>query len=225
MNRDKVKKLVLAAMFCALAFVCEFAFRIKVQFLTFDVKDAILTIGAMLLGPVYGIVTSFIVAFLEFISVSDTGIWGFVMNFVSSAVFACSASILYNIPNKYKKTVSGAVMGLTAGVILMTASMIGMNLIITPIYTGMDVSKIAAMILPLLLPFNLLKSLLNAGITLVLYKPVSTALKRAHMIKGQPDSYTFGKKTVILTICGAVLITVCVVLFILAMNGTFEIFK
>ena len=62
----------------------------------------------MLFGPVSGVVISFLVAFIEMISISGTGPWGFLMNFVSSAVFAGGASLIYRYTPRIKKTLSGA---------------------------------------------------------------------------------------------------------------------
>ena len=76
------------ALLCALAYICEFVFRIKVSFLTFDAKDAIIAIGALAFGPVSGVAMSLVVALLELVTVSETGFYGFLMNFLSSAVFS-----------------------------------------------------------------------------------------------------------------------------------------
>ena len=78
-SRERIKKLVLIALFSALAYVCMFVFRIKVSFLTFDAKDAVMAIGSMFLGVVPGALMSLIVAFTEYISVSDTGLYGFLI--------------------------------------------------------------------------------------------------------------------------------------------------
>ena len=54
-NRKKsVLQLTMVARFCALSYLCLFVFRIKVSFLTFDAKDAVMTIGAMFFGPIAG---------------------------------------------------------------------------------------------------------------------------------------------------------------------------
>ena len=88
--------MVLMAVFVAMAYAVQLVFRIKVfGFLTFDAKDAILTLGAMVLGPVSGIVMAVLVALIEMISVSETAFWGFLMNAVSSAVFVALASSIY----------------------------------------------------------------------------------------------------------------------------------
>ena len=70
------------AFFSALAYIVSFLTGfIKVQFLTFDAKDCIITIGALSLGPVAGVLTAAIVALLEFMLSSTTGPWGLLMNF------------------------------------------------------------------------------------------------------------------------------------------------
>ena len=85
-NSKRIKTLVVLAMFAALAFVVEIVFHIKVAgFLTFDAKDAVITIGSLFYGPISGIIVSLVIAFIEMITISTTGFWGFIMNFVSTA--------------------------------------------------------------------------------------------------------------------------------------------
>ena len=50
------------------------------------------------------------------------------------------------------------------------------NLLVTPIYAGMPVEVVAAMIVPILLPFNTMKAALNAVITLAIYKAISNLI-------------------------------------------------
>ena len=54
------------AMFAALAYGVTFVFRIPVQFLTFDAKDAVISIASFIYGPTSAIVISLIAAFIEF---------------------------------------------------------------------------------------------------------------------------------------------------------------
>ena len=51
-NRVRLRALVLMAVFAALAFAAMFVFRFNVTFLTFDLKDSVITISGLLLGPV-----------------------------------------------------------------------------------------------------------------------------------------------------------------------------
>ena len=47
---------------------------------------------------------------------------------------------------------------------------------------GIDRSVVVSMLLPTFLPFNLLKGAINAALTILLYKPIITALRKARMI-------------------------------------------
>lgn len=179
-NQQKVKNIVMSALFCALAYVTMFVFRIRVAgFLTFDAKDAIITLSGLLFGPLSSLAISLTVAFIEMISVSTTGLWGFLMNFLASATFSCTAAIIY----KYKHNIKGAILGLVCSVFSTTAMMLILNLLITPIYTGSSTAAIAGMIPTILFPFNLTKSVLNASLVLVLYKPISRAMKATGIVK------------------------------------------
>lgn len=174
------KKLVTTGMLCAIAFVVVFLIRIPVVvFLKYEPKDVIITIGGFMLGPVASFAISAVVSLLEMVTISDTGIIGCIMNLISSCGFCCTAAYIY----KKRRTMSGAVVGLICGGILMTALMLLWNYLITPIYMGYPREAVAAMLLPVFLPFNLLKSALNAGITLLIYKPVVGALRRARLIE------------------------------------------
>ncbi len=223
MKKYNIRRYVILAMFAALAYASLFALRISGigGFLTFDVKDAVITVCAMLFGPVAGVVIALLVSLLEMITVSGTGPWGFLMNFVGSAVFAAVGSTIYCYAPKLKKTLSGAIVGLMSSVLAMTLCMLVMNLLVTPIYFGISVDSVKEMLLPLLLPFNLIKATLNAAIVLVLYKPLSTALKM-RVIDGKPESFRFDKKTILLILVGLAIIVACVLLLILALNGQFH---
>ncbi len=220
-SRELLKRISGAALFAALAYVSVFVFRIKVQFLTFDAKDAILAIGGMVFGPVTALITSLLAALLEMISVSDTGFYGFIMNFLSSASFAFFASMVY----KYKRSFSGALLGLGAGVFSMTAVMMGANMLITPFYMHCTAKDVAALIPTLLLPFNLTKSLLNAGLSLLLYKPAITAMRVAKMVPGGEEK-AFGKRNTVLSVVIALaVIAGSVTFFVLEMNGVIGWFR
>ncbi len=223
MKKNYTKNLVMLAMFSALAYACVFVLRIHVVFLTFDIKDAVIAIGAMIYGPVAGAAVSLVVAFIEMVTVSSTGFWGFLMNFISTAVFACTASAIYLHMPRVKRHLNGAIIGLFVSVILTTGVMILLNMLITPIYTGQSVGAIIAMIPTLLFPFNLIKAIMNAALVLVLYKPISTALKKARVIEGTAENYKFDKTSVILTVVGGLIIIGCAALFIVVMGGEFSL--
>ncbi len=226
----KIKKTVILALFCALAYATMFVLRFKVSFLTFDAKDAIITVAGLLFGPLAALVISFMVAFIEMITVSDTALYGFIMNFASSAAFSCTCSLIY----KYHKNIKGAAAGLSVAVISTTAVMMAMNLIVTPFYMHAPVRDVANMIPTLLLPFNLTKSILNASLVLILYKPVSRAMKAAKVLREEPsendqtDAAIVRKRkltSVAVTLIGVALVILSAVVFIVLLNGEFALYN
>ncbi|MBO7310290.1 MAG: ECF transporter S component [Clostridia bacterium] len=172
-NTQRIKRTVALAMFAALAYAVHFV-HIPVGFLNLDFKDVVITVCGMYFGPLSGIIVAIVVPLLEFITVSSTGVYGLLMNVLGSVTFVGTASLIY----KFKKTLTGAVVGLVSAAFAMTAVMIGANLLITPYYMGVGLSDVATLIPTLLLPFNSVKAILNASLTLCLYKPITSVLKR-----------------------------------------------
>ena len=205
-----IKKVVGMAMFAALAYGVTFVFRIPVQFLTFDAKDAILTIAAFIYGPISAIIMSLVPALIEFVTISGTGFWGFLMNFASSACFSFSAAVIY----RWKRSFNGAIMGLYLSVLSTTALMMLLNILITPIYMKVPRDVVIDLLPSLLLPFNLAKALMNAAIAMFLYKPVSLAMKRARLIPGEVD-VRFNKQSVIMLILGAITLAAAITIFVI----------
>lgn len=215
-----LKKISVTAILCAVAYLCMFLFRFKVSFLTFDLKDAVFAVIAFLYGPVYGVVSALLVALVEFVSVSDTGVYGLIMNFLSSAAFSFVCGIFY----KYKRTLSGAVIGGIAAALVMTAVMLIANIFITPFYMGAPRSAVIDMIPTLLLPFNLIKGIVNAASTMIIYKPVTAVFKKMGLMRSH-SSPTNKKKFVILTVCAILVLAVAVTLIFIALGGSFEFIK
>jgi len=182
------KKYVTLAMLSAIAYVVMAFGRIPiVLFLKYDPKDVIITIGGFIFGPLSAFLISLVVSLVEMITVSDTGVIGLLMNVISTCAFACTAAFVY----KRKRTLSGAIIGLIAGSIAMTGMMLLWNYIITPVYLNKTRAEVATMLLPIFLPFNLLKSGLNAAFTMLLYKPIVTVLRKSNLA---PEPETDGKK-------------------------------
>ncbi len=220
MKSSSIKRLSVTAMLCALAYICMFVFKFKVGgFLTFDLKDAVLAIIAFLYGPIYGMVSSILVAFFEFISVSETGIYGFIMNALSSVAFAGICGTYY----KYRHTLLGAVLGSVAAVFGMTAVMLVANVFITPIYTQLPRGEVIALIPTLLLPFNFIKGVINASITMIIYKPVTSALKKVGLASSHTHK-TDIKKFIPLAIGAMLLLVVAIIVIMLVLHGEITIF-
>ncbi len=164
-SRMNVRTLVSLAMLTGIAYVVMLLSKILPQvynFLQLDVKDTVICIGGFVFGPLAA---------------------GFLMNVLATCAFSCTAAFVY----KKMHTKKGAVIGLTLGTICLTAVMILWNYLITPIYQGIPRDAIVAMLPTVFLPFNVVKGGLNMALILVLYKPVVTALRKAHLV---PESQT-----------------------------------
>ena len=208
-QHTSVKKLVLLAMLAAMAYVIVSFIRIPViLFLKYEPKDVIITIGGFLLGPMASFITSLVVSFLEMVTVSETGPIGCLMNLISTCAFSCTAALIY----KRKHTLKGAVVGLTAGWFFMVIVMLLWNWLITPLYMGVDRSTVETMLVPVFLPFNLLKGGLNSAMILLLYKPLVTALRRTGLVEMHAAKSGSTKHGIYLLALG--LLATCVVLLL-----------
>lgn len=216
MNADsKTKKLTAVAMMCAVSYLMVVVGRIPiVMFLSYEPKDVIITIGGFLFGPWYAMIITVIVCFIEMISISGTGIIGFFMNVLGSCCFACLAAYVY----RRNHTMKGAAIGLLLGTAALTVSMLLWNYLLTPIYMGYPREAVTAMLVPIFLPFNLFKGGINMVITLLLYKPIVTALRKAGL--APPSSGTGGgkQKSIGFALTIFIILVSCILLY-LAMTG------
>ena len=214
-------------MLTAVAFLCTFVFRFKVSFLTFDFKDAIISVISLLYGPVWGIASAGAVALSEtFLMGSDTGLYGMIMNFLSSGTFALTTGLVY----KYNRTFKGAIISVAMSVISVTSVMMLANIFITPYYMGATAADVIKLIPSLLLPFNLAKSVVNSAAVLVIYKPVTVTFKRMGLIKRRDNAeqVTLTRRIVrsILLPMAAVTVIILAVLFLIfVMDGSFQLLK
>ena len=221
MKKEKLVKISVTGVFCALAFIMTAVLRIKVAHLSFDLKDTIIAVISLMYGPVYGVVSAGIVAFLEFFSVSDTGFYGFIMNFISSATFTYLLGVIY----KYKRTFSGAIIGVGVSVLGVCAVMCLTNILITPLYIPtVDTKAVIAMIPTLLLPFNFCKALINAAATVAIYKPVRKVLKKAKIVRYSKEINENNKhNSTFLFIISAIIILLTIFLLIKVMNAKVDV--
>ena len=197
-SKINVKKIAVIAILSALAYLLMFALRIPFMpaapFLKYDPKDVVIITGGFLYGPFTAVLMSVIVSFLEMVTVSESGLIGMIMNIVSSCSFAFTAAAIY----KKKRTARGAVAGLVIGLAVMIATMLLWNYLLTPLYMKMGEKNvprelIVKLLVPVFLPFNLLKGGLNLGLTLLIYKPLTTALRKTGML---PSAEKNGKANI-----------------------------
>ena len=210
---NRTKRLTLMAMLAAMAYVAMLITRplpAVAGFLSYDLKDVVIAISGFLLGPVPALLITVVVSLIEMLTVSSTGPIGLLMNVLSTSAFVLPSALMY----RRSRTLRSAALGLAGGVILMAVVMVAWNYIVTPMYMGVPRPVVAGMLIPTFLPFNLVKGGLNAGITMLLYKPLSGALKKAGLLprpsgESQPRRFNF-----VATVISALVVVTGVVLFV-----------
>ncbi len=212
----KTKKIAMLGVLAALAYLSVVLINIpvvSVDFLKYEPKDVIIALGGFMFGPLPAALLSVVVSLLEMVTISSTGIIGCVMNILSTWGFACVAAIVY----KRMHTLKGAIIGLVAGCLATTALMLLWNYLITPLYMGLTREAVAAMLLPVFLPYNLLKCAMNAALTMLIYKPLVNALRRANLLEGVSTANT-GTRNLGIILVSLLVVATCV-LCVLVLRG------
>lgn len=218
MNSNRLRRIVLIALFGALSYALMLLVHFPIAFLTLDVKDVIITLAGLYFGPSAALILSVMVPLLEWITVSDTGVYGFVMNFLGSATFSVTASLIY----RWRKNFFGAILGLCSGVAAMVAAMMLFNLLVTPFYLGTPVGEVQKLIPTLLLPFNAIKGVFNASLVLLFYKPISGVMQRAGVIPRSGHPFRFDLRTVLVTVCALLLVVGSLLVIFFVLGGRFS---
>lgn len=208
-----VKTLTTMAMIVALAYaamaVCKLFIPKIGGFLSLDIIDAVIGIGGFLFGPMAAVMMIVVEAFIEAITLSTTGWYGFVMNVLSTVLLICPAVIIY----RHKGKTSGAVIGLCVGVVFRLLGMIVFNYIVTPMYFKMPRAAVVDL-MPMIALFNLVKGTLNAALLMILYPPVSKTLRKIGLVapsksQGSAEGQKFSYVPLIVSLvvlAGAVLV-------------------
>ena len=220
MTKNLTKKMAIIAMFAAMSYVITVISHYlhltivpSVPFLTYDPKDIIICIGGFVLGPIPALIISIVVSFLEMITISTTGFYGFIMNIFSTCAFVIPAALIY----KTKKSFMGAILSLVTGFVSVAISMTLWNIIITPIYMGVERTLLIKNFLWPIVIFNLVKTSVNVAAVLLLYKPIISALRAIKLVEKKEKKSDF-KTTITMLTIGGILLVVSIIIWILIKN-------
>ena len=210
LQRGRTRRLVEMAMLAAVSIVLVMLIRIPLipaaPFLEYDMADVPVLLAAFLISPGAGLLVLFVVSVIQAFLLGGNGIIGLIMHFFASGALVLTASGIYNALKPRK---GALIIGLIAGSLMMTLFMIPLNFIFTPkvmmdvpigeaariffdgLSGGVDPSAygemtfgayqaVKGLLLPGLIPFNLIKAGLNSAIFFVLFKSLRFFLdKRA----------------------------------------------
>ncbi len=165
-----------AALFGATAFVVMMMFGVpllpSVPFLKYEPSGMIILTATVLLGPVGGIFACFLKDAV-FLLVGAGNIFGVTSDFINTAVYALAAGLII----RRASTVQNHLLGYLAGTLAGTLVMIPVNLLVLQLEFGMTPEAIMGMMLPAILPFNLLKGLCNGLVFHLAGRPILKVLK------------------------------------------------
>ncbi len=219
MKNNKLRRLTIIALFTALAYATMYIINFKVMFLSFDAKDTMIAILGLIYGPIPAGAVVVITSLIEFVSMGSTGVYGLIMDIISGLAFCLPLAFVY----QRKRTSNFAIIGLISSVLSVAVVMILANLLVTPYYMGVSIGDVVGLIPTLLLPFNLAKAVFNFALVLIIYKPLSTVLKRAKLIPGNA-AFTYNKKSLILLIVGVLLVALTSVFILQVLGGSADFF-
>lgn len=168
------RRIAVTALFCAVAAVCtlllEFPLLPGVTWLKYDPSGIVALLAGFFYGPATGVVVSILPYFVHF--ATSSGIYGVIMAVLATLSLVLPASLYYRGHHTMRGLITGLVIG---GVVCLAACIVG-NIIVTPLYAGMPVDQVIALIVPALLPFNLIKIVINCVVSALLVKPAAKAV-------------------------------------------------
>ncbi len=196
MNKSKTNHLTLTALFGAIAFILMFfslSIPILSPFAELDLSAVPELIGAFILGPVGGVEIITVKLLLKLVFQSSSSmLTGEIQNFLLETAFVLPAAIYYQRHKTKKGAITGIVMG---GIITIIVSILTNIYLIFPVYMklyGMDwnsilnifteinplIQNIPTMIAFSIVPFNIVSRTITSVITILVYKKISSLIKR-----------------------------------------------
>ena len=201
MKNKKLNTLVKISLLGAMAFILMFfEFRLPLfpDFLKIDISDVPALLGAFALGPVEGVIIELLKNILHGTIKGSSTMWvGELANFLIGSAYVYAAGFVYKRNKSRKTAMQGMLIGIIATVIV--ASVFNYYVLI-PFYAvlyHMDIKAIVAMaskansnitslwtyILWAVVPFNTLKGIVIAAITVPAYKKVSPIFHKEAVIE------------------------------------------
>ena len=182
-NRWSTKQLVTMALMCAIAILLsfiEFPIIPAASFLKLDISFVPSAVMGFAYGTGPGVLVGIVCAVAHGII---TGNWvGCLMNIIACCAFVIPASAVY----KRNHTFKGAIIGLVVSIVCLVVAACIANLVVDPLFYGMPFDVVAGLIVPAIIPFNIIKGIVIAALTAIVYKSISNLITPAKdQVKGR----------------------------------------
>lgn len=190
-SRYTVRYITVTAMLAAVSFVLmffDFSVPFMPNFIKMDLSDLPELVGSFAMGPMCGVLVCLIKNLIHLTKTSTGGV-GELSNFLLGASFVFTAGLIYKI----KKTKKNAIIGAVVGAVCMGIfSIVSNYYLVYPVYYNFmpkenilaayqaiipGMKSILQCLVCFNMPFTVIKGLLSAVITVLIYKPISPILK------------------------------------------------
>lgn len=184
-------KISVLAVIASLIMLLEFPLPFAPPFYKLDLSEVAVLIAGFALGPVAGVLTELFKILINLLmDGTTTAFVGEAANFAIGVSFVLPASLIY----KYKKSLSGALIGMAAGTVSLVVIGALINyFVMIPAYSkflipmesiiamgnsvNVGIDSLLTLVLFATVPFNLVKGLACSLITALVYKRISPLLK------------------------------------------------
>lgn len=165
------KKIVMLSMFASISYTIMWL-GISIipiaPFLKYEPSDVPLMMATLMFGPHAGLLALITKELLYFL-IHGGNILGIIMHFFAAATFILT---MYFFVKRTNLIVSGII-----ATIAMAIVMIPLNMIIVPLQFGTPFENVWALMLPVYIPFNLIKGALNTVILVFVWSMVKDFIK------------------------------------------------
>lgn len=172
-NKWDTRQLVTMALLCAISVLLsfiEFPLIPGISWLKYDASCMPAMVVGFAFGPSAGIVVGAVSALIHGMMLGD---WvGALMNIFIVVAMVLPSAAIYRKQHSFKGAIIGLVVAVVAAIVVAIVS----NLAIDPFYFGMPFEAVVALVVPVLLPFNIIKAIINSVLTIVIYKSISNLI-------------------------------------------------
>lgn len=166
-SKQAAAYVLLILMSMVLSFI-EIPMFADLAWLKYDPSGVVVALATLLWGPWQGAA----VALLSWLPHAAISPLGAAMNIAASATLALTLGGVCRAAGTPARIAVGSVLGAC----LAAAVSICLNFVVTPLYLSASYEDVAALVVPYLLPFNLIKALVNAALAALAHHALRPAL-------------------------------------------------
>lgn len=179
MNTKRIAGMALmSALSIILVTLIHFPIFPATPFLEYDACDIPIMFATLIYGPSAGLIITIIVSIIQGVTVSvQSGPIGIIMHILATGSFVLTCGNLFKFFKKINfNQIASLAISTIVGSLAWLVVMVAFNLAITPLYMKVPFEQLIKLMLPYIIPFNLIKAIVNGTIGAILYIPLHKAV-------------------------------------------------